>query len=343
MKRAHMKRGWAILTMITALVGYLGCYRTAQRSDTVTVYVSEDEVFSEPILKDFERETGIKVQAVYDTEEAKSTGVMNRLIAEQDNPQADVYWANEPIRAEVLKQKGISAPYVSPNAADIPAAFKDPEGYWTGFSARARVLIVNNKVNPKPHSILAYTDPRWRGRAVIANPLFGTTTVEIAALFTIWGEDRAMAFMAEMKKNGVAISPSNGESADFVASGQFDFSLVDSDDVVSRLRRGEPVEMIYPDQGENEIGCLIVPNAVVLIKGAPHPDAARRLIDTLLSKATERKLAFADCAQIPLHPGVETPPDVMRLDKMHVMSVNYADVARKMMEIQPYLKRWAGL
>jgi iron(III) transport system substrate-binding protein len=54
----------------------------------VVVYVSHDEVFSEPILKDFERETGIRVRAVYDTEETKSTGAMNRLIVEKNNPQA---------------------------------------------------------------------------------------------------------------------------------------------------------------------------------------------------------------------------------------------------------------
>jgi iron(III) transport system substrate-binding protein len=112
--------------------------------EVVVVYVSEDQVFSEPVLKKFERDTGIRVLAVYDTEEAKSTGVMNRLIAERDNPQADVYWANEPIRAQVLREKGVSAPYVSPNAQGIPEVFKDPEGYWTGFSARARVLIVNS-------------------------------------------------------------------------------------------------------------------------------------------------------------------------------------------------------
>jgi iron(III) transport system substrate-binding protein len=76
-----------------------------------------------------------------------------------------------PIRAEVLKQRGIATPYHSPNAADIPAAFKDAEGYWTGFSARARVLIINRRVQEKPTSILAYTDPRWKGKAVIANPL----------------------------------------------------------------------------------------------------------------------------------------------------------------------------
>jgi len=278
--------------------------------------------------------------AVYDTEEAKSTGVMNRLMAEKDNPRADVYWANEPIRAEVLKQKGISAPYVSPNAKDIPAVFKDPEGYWTGFSARARVLVVNNGVKERPATILAYTDPRWKGKSVIANPLFGTTTAEIAALFTLWGDAKGREFMAEMMHNRVAISTSNGESTDFVAAKQYDFSLVDSDDAVNRMRQGEPIQMVYPDQGENGIGCFIVPNATVLIKGAPHPEAAKRLIDYLLSRETERKLAFADCAQIPLLPGVQTPSELKSIESLKVMPVNYAAVARKMVEIQPFLKNW---
>ena len=134
------------------------------RAPTVVVYVSHDQVFSEPILKDFEKETGIKVRAVYDTEETKSTGTMNRLIAEKNNPQADVYWANEPVRAEVLRQQGIAAPYLSPNAEGISASFKDPDGYWTGFAARARVLIVNKKQRAKPDSVLAYADPQWRGQ-----------------------------------------------------------------------------------------------------------------------------------------------------------------------------------
>ncbi len=311
--------------------------------DEVVVYVSEDQVFSEPILKDFERATGIKVKAVYDTEEAKSTGAMNRLIAEKNNPRADVYWANEPIRAEVLKQKGISSSYVSPNAKGIPPVFKDPGGHWTGFSARARVLIVNESVEDRPGTILAYTDPRWKGKAVITNPLFGTTTAEIAALFTIWGDDRAREFMAAMRENDVAISTNNGESADFVAAGQYDFSLVDSDDAINRMRQGKPVTMIYPDQGENGIGTLIVPNAAVLIEGAPHPEAARELIDYLLSRETERKLALADCAQIPLHPDVEAPPELKPIQETDVMPVDYADVARKMIEIQPFLKAWMGL
>jgi len=57
----------------------------------VVVYVSHDQVFSEPILRDFEKDTGIRVRAVYDTEETRSAGAMNRLIAVKNNPQADVY------------------------------------------------------------------------------------------------------------------------------------------------------------------------------------------------------------------------------------------------------------
>jgi iron(III) transport system substrate-binding protein len=190
-------RKWLVPALVVAAVAAFVLWRFSPgtQTPTVVVYVSHDQVFSEPILTDFEKETGIKVRAVYDTEETKSTGTMNRLIAEKNNPQADVYWANEPVRAEVLRQQAIAAPYFSPNAEGISASFKDPNGYWTGFAARARVLIVNKSATAKPDSVLAYSDPQWRGRAVMANPLFGTTTTEIAALFVLWGDERAAAFM----------------------------------------------------------------------------------------------------------------------------------------------------
>lgn len=333
-----MKTQYAI--RIILLLSFV-LFRTAFGAEsTVVVYVSEDQVFSEPILKDFERDTGIRVKAVYDTEETKGTGVMNRLIAEKNNPQADVYWANEPIRAEVLKQRAISAAYRSPNSEGIPAIFKDSEGYWTGFSARARVFIVNRKAVIKPESLNAYVDPKLAGKGIIANPLFGTTSTHVAALFTVWGDERAKQFMDALKHNGTKLASSNGESADLVAAGKFDFALVDSDDAVNRIRQGKAVEMVCPDQGENQLGCLILPNAAVLIRNSPHPEAGRKLIDYLLSKETERKLAFADCAQIPLHNGIETPPDVPKIDRLTTMPVEYGAVASKLQAIQPWLKQW---
>lgn len=108
-----------------------------------------------------------------------------------------------------------------------------------------------------------------------------------------------------------------------------------SNDVVNRMRQGKPVKMVYPDQGKNQLGCLILPNAAVLIRNSPHPDAGRKLIDYLLSRDTERKLAFADCAQIPLHSGIETPSDVPRIDRLTTTPVDYGAAARKLQAIQP--------
>ncbi len=318
----------------------LSCSNTNDAQDTVTVYVSEDQVFSEPILKDFEKETGIRVNAVYDTEESKGTGVMNRLLAEKNNPQADIYWANEPIRAEVLRHKEILAPYKSPNAKGIPALFVGKESYWTGFSARVRLFVVDKHSDKKPSSILDYTDPDFKGKGVIANPLFGTTTSHIAALFTLWGNTKTKTFLEQLKANNIAISTSNGESADFVAAGQYAFSLVDSDDAVSRLKQHAAISFIYPDQGKDGIGAFVVPNAVMLIRSAPHQKTAKKLIDYLLSKETEQKLAFADCAQIPLHQGVAMSKDLKPIDQIKVMQIDYSKVAKKLIEIQPWLKIW---
>src|ERR671918_2414713 len=89
---------------------------------TVTIYVSTDRVFSEPVLRAYEKRTGVRVNAVYDTEETKSTGLANRLIAEKPRPQADVFWSNEPVRTLVLKSRGVLAPYRSPSREGIPPA-----------------------------------------------------------------------------------------------------------------------------------------------------------------------------------------------------------------------------
>jgi iron(III) transport system substrate-binding protein len=169
----HIRIAPCLLALIMATLT-MACQRS---SPEVVVYTSEDQVFSEPILKEFEKSSGIKVRAVYDTEETKSTGVALRIVAERDHPQADVFWANEPLRPVMLRQQTLLAPYRSPNADDIPARYRDPQGYWTRFAARARVIIYNtNLVKPEeaPASVMDLVNPRWKGKAGLANPLFGT-------------------------------------------------------------------------------------------------------------------------------------------------------------------------
>ncbi len=308
----------------------------------VTVYSTVDQVFSEPILKDFERETGIRVNAVFDTEETKSTGVMNRLIAEKSNPQCDVFWSGDPVRNGVLKSKGITQPYQSSQTQLIPAHFKENDNHWIGFSARARVLIYNKSLiasDSLPQSIFDFTEPRFKGKFAIANPLFGTTTFHIAAIFSALGDNRAKQWMNDLKKNEVVIAASNGDVKKRVMNGELAFGLTDTDDAFEAKKESDEVEYIFLDQQEGGIGTLIMPNALSLIKGSPHTDNGKKLMDYLLSRQTESKLA-ASCAQMPLIAGTEVPDNVPSLDKIKPMKIDYEETADKLEEIQPWLKVW---
>ena len=150
----------AFLTGIAAMAILIGCSEDSgapRPSGEVVIYTSVDEIFARPVAEQFEQETGIRVRLVPDTEETKSTGLLNRLIAEKDRPVADVFWSGDPVRAAILKDKGVSAAYRPSTAAGLPARYSDPEHHWTGFSARARVLIYNTQLvsdDRKPASVM---------------------------------------------------------------------------------------------------------------------------------------------------------------------------------------------
>lgn len=113
----------------------------ARAAGEVVVYPSVDDVFARPVGRRFKRETGIRGRLVPDIEETRSTGLLNRLIAERKRPVADVFWSGDPVRTAILRQRGVSEPYRSPEADGLPAAYSDPDGHWTGFSARAGAAL----------------------------------------------------------------------------------------------------------------------------------------------------------------------------------------------------------
>jgi len=335
---------WLLCLGLIAALG--GCKGNSPRDekDEVVVYTSVDDIFVRPITERFQRETGIEVRLVTDTEETKSTGLLNRLIAEKDRAQADVFWSGDPVRAAILKARGISAAYHSPNAEGMPVDFNDPEGHWQALSARARVIIYNKNLVPpgeEPRTLDAFLDSRWKGKACLANPLFGTSSMHAAALFSVWGDDAAKAFFEEMTANEVTMLSSNGEVKRGVAAGDFAFGLTDTDDASVAINEGKPVGVLYPDR--EGMGTLIIPNAAVLIDGGPNPGNGRRFIDFLLTSEVEEALARSEAAQMPLRPGVPVPPAFVRLQDIRAMQVDYGDLAPRLDELsRGYLKEWAA-
>ena len=328
---------WVFVLLIVSLLAS-SCGGKSKKE--VVIYTSLDQIFSEPILKQFENKTGVSVRAVYDTEASKTTGLVNRMMAESDNPQADVFWNSEVARTIILKKKHLLAPYFSPSAVDIPIQFKDKDGYWTGFAARARILIYNTElvdVRDVPKSIFELVNPKWKDQVALANPLFGTTATHVAALFIVLGDERAKAYLKALRDNGVVIVPGNSTSRDRVRDGELKIGFTDTDDANIAIREGKPVRVIYPDA--EGVGTLLVPNTVALVKGAPHPEDAKRLIDYLLSKEVESTLSFSGSAQMPLRSNVKTPEYVPSFESIRAMQVNYEEIADRIEDTGRFLEQ----
>src|SRR6266705_688483 len=98
-----------------------------QTRPEVVVYCAQDQVYAEPIFRDFEKETGIKVRAVYDSEAVKTVGLANRLVAERTHPQCDVFWGNEEMRTRQMAAQNV---------------FRETIG-WAAFGHRSRRLVIN--------------------------------------------------------------------------------------------------------------------------------------------------------------------------------------------------------
>ncbi len=340
-----------LLVGVLALVPFVsGCSDSDHPSDSdnvVVVYSSVDEEFARPLADQFEKETGIEVKLVSDTEKAKSSGLLNRLLEERERPQCDVFLSEDPVRSAVLKKKGLSTPYQSPAAKGLRPEFSDPDHHWTGMSARVRVLLVNMKhplfkTEPFPTSVYDLADPRYKGKACIGNPLFGTTTLHCLAIFHHLGEEKAKELFENMLKNEVHLVASDGDVQDRVEKGDFAFGLTDNDDGMAAVResRGKKMKMVFPD--EKGLG-LLAPDAPVLIKNGPHPENGKKFIDFMLRPETEVELAKIP-SQIPLRldlqPSKEYPyPPFERLRGMKVDYNELADLHDKL--VQGYLKEWA--
>jgi iron(III) transport system substrate-binding protein len=296
-----------VALLIAAAVILTAGNSPAQGQRQVVVYTSVDAESALPLFERFTKETGIAVLPRTDGESAKTTGMAERLLQMKDRPDGDVFWNSEQSFTLLLAEKGCLEAYASPQAAGIPAEFRDVSNRWSGFACRARVLIYNtDKVKPEelPRTLEDLCAPRWKDRFVLAKPLFGTTRSHLVALALVLGEEKAFNLFRRWRENGAVVAESNSDVRNRVAEGMFDIGLTDTDDVFAAMDRKKPVNYVVPDQTAECRGAFLIPNTVAMLKNGPHPAEARIFIDYLLRPETELWLAEQDARQIPVRPKV---------------------------------------
>jgi iron(III) transport system substrate-binding protein len=261
----------AIVSLLTcAALFWTGCGKNG--SQTVVVYTSQDEVFAEPIFKEFETQTGIQVRPVYDSEAVKTVGLVNRLLEETNNPQCDVFWNNEEFRTRQLAAHNV---------------FRQTNG-WTHLGYRTRRLVINTNLLSAANAPSTFSDATnalWRGKVALAYPLFGTTATHFLALRQHWGDEVWQKWCRALVVNQPMLVDGNSVVVKQVERGEALFGFTDSDDIAGAIREGFPVAPL-PLTDET----LFVPNTVGVIRNGPHPEAAQRLFEFLSDPKVSQKL-----------------------------------------------------
>jgi len=295
------RRFWVSYGMIIVVIG-VGVYLLAtierlkfewhrQEDSKVFIYTSQDQVYAEPILKEFEQQTGIEVRAVYDSESVKTVGLVNRLIAEKDWPHGDFFWNNEELRTRQLAAMGVLEK-------------------WAAVGHRSRRIAVNtNKLAlaTAPLSLIELTNEAWRGKVALAYPLFGTTATHFLALRQSWGDARWQDWCRALAANKPFLVDGNSVAARLVAKGEAWIGLTDSDDIAAEQREGAPlVSLPLADAS------LLIPNTVAVVRGARHSQAAGKLYDYLQRPDVLEKLVGANALEgvsPPIGPSATLKPD----------------------------------
>jgi iron(III) transport system substrate-binding protein len=255
----------SIALIALAAAHLLPALLTWARGEALVVYCAHDAIYSEKILRDFERKTGIRVDIVFDTEATKSLGLVERLIREKDAPRCDVFWNNQLLGTVDLQERGVLDPYHGPGYQRVPASFKDPDAHWAGFGARFRVYIVNTKKLAATEAAVAKALHGNLPRVAMAKPLYGTTLTHYAILWDHWGPDKLKAWHRDWRLRGVHEVGGNAQSKSLVAEGICDLGLTDTDDFFVARDEGKPVAML-PVRLEDG-STLCDPNTVCIIRG----------------------------------------------------------------------------
>lgn len=309
-----MRNRVALIALAAALVLGLCVWWKAAHRDVLVVYCAHDAVYAEKILRDFEKRTGIPLAIRFDTEATKSLGLAELLIREKDAPRCDVFWNNELLGMLDLQERGILQPYQGPGYARIPAAFKASDGSWVGFAARLRVIMFNTtKTGTTAPNLTDLPPGTDLSRIAIAKPLYGTTLTHYTLLWHLWGARKTQAWHKDWRSCGVKELNGNSAVKDAIAEGACDAGFTDTDDFFEAKDDGRPVGMAPVRLEDGKTICI--PNTIAIIRGAKHTQAARQLVDFLLSEETELALAASKSRQIPLGPvpADRLPADVREL------------------------------
>jgi len=292
---------------------------------TLTVYSGRSEELVAPLLAQFTQATGIGVRVRYgDTAELAAL-----LLEEGANSPADVYFAQDAGALGALAAAEMLTLLPEELLAKVDDGFHSPAGEWVGVSGRARVAVYDSRdleSDELPTSILAFTDPQWRGRLGWA-PTNGSFQAFVTAFRVLRGDAAARAWLEGIVANEPRRFDGNAQIVQAVADEEIDVGFVNHYYLLRALDEQGPM---FPVRNHffaaDDPGALINVAGVAILETSTRQAAATRLIEFLLGPEAQAYFA-TETFEYPLVEGVEQPAGAPRLSEIGGPPIDLSDLS----------------
>ena len=221
-----------------------------------------------------------------------STGVVTaKLLAEKNNPQADVVWGLAATSLLLLKSEGMLHPYKPKGVEMLDAKFVDKSNppHWVGMDAWLASVCYNtveaDKLNlPKPSGWTDLLDPVYRGHIIMPNPnSSGTGFLDVSSWLQIFGEKGGWSYMDALHKNIARYTHSGSAPCKLAASGETVIGISFAFRGAKSKAAGAPIDIIVPKEG---VGWDM--EATAIISGTDRLEAAKTLVDWSVTKKANK-------------------------------------------------------
>lgn len=287
-----LRKGLAVTLAVAAMT--FATVASAQQK--LFVYTSMKESMVGEIKTAFaKKHPDIKV----DFQSAGAGKLMAKIAAERESGKilADVLWTSEVPDFYQLKKDGLLQPYTPAEIKAVLNPFTDWDGSFTAVRLGTLGIGYNTKlIKEPPKTWQDLTKPPFKGAYGIANPaLSGTAFMSVALLAKQLGWD----YFEALRKNGAKMGKGSGQVVDDTASGDLVASLAVDYITLDKVDKGATIALVYPPE------MLVVPSPIAIFKGSPNAEAAKKLVDFLLSK--EGQTIIANEGTLPVRADVQPP------------------------------------
>jgi iron(III) transport system substrate-binding protein len=290
----------------------------------ITLYSGRTEALIQPLIDDFEEETGLDVEVKYG-----STAEMAALLAEEGNDSpADLFLAQDAGALGAVSDAGLLGTLPEDILSRVDEAYRSPSGEWVGVSGRARVIVYNTDMIEEadlPDSVLDLTDEEWRDRVAWA-PQNGSFQSFVTAFRALEGDDATEQWLTDMKANGVKEYPDNVSIVTAVANGEVELGLVNHYYLWGRINdQGEGFKARNHYTAANDVGSLVNVAGVGLLQSSDKQEEALRLVEFMLSEQAQHYFA-EETFEYPLVAGVSPDDRIRPLAEIDPPNIDLSDL-----------------